>query len=58
MMKDMIHEAMESGGSITQAKEHDQELIVSLMSSKSSLRSVCLFHRYLEVARTKIKFSK
>jgi hypothetical protein len=57
-MEDMIHEALESGGSITQAKGHDQELIVALMSLKCSLRNVCLFHMYLVVARMKIKFSK
>ncbi|MCZ2221987.1 hypothetical protein NUW87_11560, partial [Corynebacterium pilbarense] len=54
----MIHEALEGGGGITQAKGHDQKLIVALMSSKGSLRNVCLFHTYLVVARTKIKFSK
>jgi hypothetical protein len=57
-MEDMIHEALESGGSITQAKGHDQKLIVALMSLKCSLRNVCLIHTYLVVARTKIKFSK
>jgi hypothetical protein len=57
-MEDMIHEALESGGSITQTKGHDQKLIVALMSSKGSLRNVCLFHTDLVVARTKIKFSK
>jgi hypothetical protein len=57
-MEDMIHETLESGGSITQAKGHDQELIVTLMSSKCSLGNVFLFHTYLVVARTKIKFSK
>jgi hypothetical protein len=56
--EDMIHEALESGGGITQAKRHDQNLIVALMSSKCSLRNVCLFHTYLVVARMKIKFSK
>jgi hypothetical protein len=57
-MKDMIHETLESGGSITQAKGHDQELIVTLMSSKCSLGNVFLFHMYLVVARMEIKFSK
>jgi hypothetical protein len=57
-MKDMIYEALESGGSIRQDKGHDQKLIVALMSSKGSLRNVCLFHTDLVVARTKIKFSK
>jgi hypothetical protein len=33
-MEDMIHEALEGGGGITQAKGHDQKLIVALMSSK------------------------
>jgi hypothetical protein len=56
--KDMIHEALEGGGSITQAKGHDQKLIVALMSSKGSLGKVCLFHTYLVVAQMKIKFSK
>jgi hypothetical protein len=57
-MKDMIHEALESGRRITQAKGHDQKLIVALMSSKCSLRNVSLVHMDLVVARTKIKFSK
>jgi hypothetical protein len=57
-MKDTIHEALESGGSITQAKGHDQKLIVALMSSKCSLRNVYLIHMYLVVSRMKIKFSK
>ena len=56
--EDMIHEALESGGSITQAKGHNQKLIVALMSSKCSLRNVYLFHTYLVVARTKINFTK
>jgi hypothetical protein len=54
----MIHETLESGGSITQAKGHDQELIVTLMSWKYSLRNVFLLHMYLVVARMEIKFSK
>jgi len=49
-MKDMIHEALESGGSITQAKGHDQKLTVALMSSKGSLGNVYLFHTYLVVS--------
>jgi hypothetical protein len=57
-MEDMIHEALEGGGGITQAKGHDQNLIVALVSSKSSLGNVCLFYMYLVIARTKIKFSK
>ena len=58
MTKDMIHEALESGGSITQAKGHDQKLIVALMSSKGRLGNVCLFHTFLVIAQAKIKFSK
>jgi hypothetical protein len=57
-MEDMIHEALESGQSITQANGHDQKLIVALMSSKCSIRNVFLVHTYLVVAITKIKFSK
>jgi hypothetical protein len=56
--EDMIHEALEGGGGITQAKGHDQKLIVALMSSKGSHGNVCLFHTYLVVSRTKINFSK
>jgi hypothetical protein len=56
--EDMIHEALEGGWGITQAKGHDQKLIVALMISKGNLRNVFLFHTYLVVARTKIKFSK
>jgi hypothetical protein len=54
----MIHEALEGGGGITQAKGHDQKLIVALMSSKGRLGNVCLFHMYLVIAQAKIKFSK
>ena len=54
----MVHEALEGGGGVTQAKGHEQKLIVALMSSKGSLRNVCLFHTDPVVARTKIKFSK
>jgi hypothetical protein len=57
-MEGMIHEDLESGGSITQAKRHDQKLIVALMNSKCSLRNVFLVHTYMVVGRTKIKFSK
>ena len=56
--KDMIHEALEGGGGITQAKGHNQKLIVALMSSKGHLGNVCLLHTYLVIARVKIKFSK
>jgi hypothetical protein len=56
--KDMIHEDLEGRGSITQAKGHDQELIVTLMSLKVSLGDVSVLHTYLVVARTQIKFSE
>jgi hypothetical protein len=49
-VKDMIHEALEGGGGITQAEGHEKKLIVALMSSKGSLRNVCLFHTDLVVA--------
>jgi hypothetical protein len=57
-MEDMIHETLESGGRITWAKGHDQELIVTLMSSKFSLGNVFLFHMDLVVAKTEIKFGE
>jgi hypothetical protein len=56
-MEDMIHEALEGGEGITQAKGHEQKLIVTLVSLKGSLRYVSFFHTYLVVARTQIKFS-
>jgi hypothetical protein len=57
-MEDMIHEALDGGGGITQAKGHEKKLIVTLMSVKGCLWNVCLFHTYLVIARAKIKFSK
>jgi hypothetical protein len=48
----MIHETLEGGGGITQAKGHDQELIVTLMSLKGSLGDVKILHTYLVVSRT------
>jgi len=57
-MEDMIHEALEGGGGITQDKVHDQKLIAALMSSKGSLGNICLFHTYFVVAQTKIQFSE
>ena len=48
--EDMIHEALEGGGGITQAIGHDQKIIVALMSSKGSLGNVSLFHTYVVVA--------
>ena len=49
---------MKSGGGITQVKGHEQELTVTLMSSKWSLGNVFFLHTYLVVARTKIKLGK
>jgi hypothetical protein len=57
-MKDMIHEALEGGRGITQANGHDQELIVTLTSSKGSLGVVNVLYTYLVVSRTHIKFSE
>ena len=56
--EDMVHEALEGGGGITQAKGHDQKLIVALMSVKGYLGNVCLFHTYLLIAKANIKFGK
>ena len=56
--EDMIHEALEGGGGITQVKGHDQKLIVALMSAKGHLGNVYLFHTYIVIAQAKIKFSK
>jgi hypothetical protein len=57
-MKYTIHGTLKSGGSIMQAKGHDQEFIETLVSSKCSLGNVFFLHTYLVVARTKIKFGK
>jgi hypothetical protein len=57
-MEDLIHEALKSGRCITQAKGHDQELIMALMSSKGSFGNIDLFHTYLVVSRMKIQFGK
>jgi hypothetical protein len=57
-VEDMVHEALEGGGGVTQAKGHDQKLIVALMSAKGCLGNASLFHAYLVIARAKIKFGK
>jgi hypothetical protein len=57
-MEYIIHETLESEGSITQPKGHYQELIMTLMSSKCSLGNVVLFHMDLVVARMNIKFGE
>jgi hypothetical protein len=54
----MVHEALEGGGGVTQAKGYDQKLIVALMSAKGGLGDVGLFHMYLVIAREKIKFGE
>ena len=50
-IEDMIHEALESGGSITQAKGHDQKLIVAFMSSKYILTNVGIVCSYVSSGR-------
>jgi len=57
-MKDMIHEALEGEGSITQAKGHDQKIIVTLVSSKVHLGYVSFLHMYSVVSRMQINFSE
>jgi hypothetical protein len=57
-VEDMVHEALEGGGGVTQDKARDQKLIVALMSAKFCLGNVCLFHMYMVIARGKIKFGK
>ena len=54
----MVHEVLEGGGGITQAKGNDQKLIVAHMSVKGCLGNVGLFHAYLVIARAKIMFGK
>jgi hypothetical protein len=49
-VEDMVHEALEGGGGVTQTKGHDQKLIVALMSVKCGLGNVDLFHTYLVIA--------
>jgi hypothetical protein len=44
--EDMVHEALEGGGGITQTKGHDQKLIVAVMSAKDGLGNVGLFHTW------------
>jgi hypothetical protein len=56
--EDMVHEALEGGGGVTQAKGHEQKLIVALMSVKGCIGNIFLFHTYLVITRAKIKFGK
>jgi hypothetical protein len=51
-MEDMIHEALEGGRGITEAKGHEHKITVTLVSSKGSIGYVNFFHMYLVVART------
>jgi hypothetical protein len=48
----MIHEALEGGGGITQAKGCGRKLILTLVSSKGSLGYVEFLRTYLLVAKT------
>ena len=57
-VEDMVHEALEGGGGVTQTKGHDQKLIVALMSEKGYLGNFSLFHTYPVIAQAKIKFGK
>jgi hypothetical protein len=54
----MIHEALEGGGGITEAKRHEQELIVTLMSLKGSLGDFIFLHMYLVVSIMHIRFNE
>jgi hypothetical protein len=56
--KDRIHDTLKSGGSITETKSHNQELIVALMNTKCHLYNVFIFHMSLVVAKTKVEFGK
>jgi hypothetical protein len=56
--EDMIHETLKSGRCITQAKGHDQELIMPLMGPKCNFGNTGLFHTYLVVAKMYIGFGK
>ena len=46
----VIHEALKSGWGITETKWNDQEFIIALMNSKSSLWNVYFFHANLVIA--------
>jgi hypothetical protein len=48
-VEDMVHEALEGRGGVTQAKGYAQKLIVALMSVKGYLGNVGLFHTYLVI---------
>jgi hypothetical protein len=56
--EDIIHESFESGGSITKAKWHNEELIVTLVSLECSLGNFFFLHMNLVVAKVEINFGK
>jgi hypothetical protein len=56
--EDMIHEVLEFGGGITQAKGHDQKIILTLVISKGNLGYVRFLHTYIVVSRMQIKCSE
>jgi hypothetical protein len=49
-----IHETLEGGWGIAKAKSHDQEFIMSFMSSESSLQNIFLLHPDLVITRAKV----
>ena len=57
-LENQIHHRLKRGWSIAEPKGHDSELIVSVVSSKSSLRDICRMHSYLMVSLQKVKFRK
>ena len=54
----LVHKALKSGWGITKTEWNDQELIMAIMSSESSLSNVYFFHVNLVVARVKVELSK
>jgi hypothetical protein len=57
-MEDMIHETLKSRRSITEAKWHKQEVIVTLMCSECSLGNALFLHTNMVIVRAVIKSSK
>jgi hypothetical protein len=49
-----VHEVHEVGGSISESKRHDQELVKTITSGKSGFRNVARSNLDLVVTRTKI----
>ena len=56
--QNIIHEALEGGGHITESKRHNQKLIEAFMSAKIHLRNLFLFHPDLMVSHEKIQFGE